>query len=115
MEKRCPECNELISGRSDKIYCNDYCRNAYNNQINKTRNNMFRNVHIRLRKNYRILEQFNPKNKSKISRKRLLDAGFSFDYITSIYKTKKGTVYYFVYNQGYLPLENDWFALVKRT
>ena len=33
MEKRrCLECNEEIIGRSDKKFCDDQCRNAYNNK-----------------------------------------------------------------------------------
>ena len=28
--------------------------------------------------------------------------------------TRKGTRYYFVYDQGYLPLENDWYMPVRR-
>jgi len=45
----------------------------------------------------------------------MMAKGFSFEYFTSIYTTKAGTVYYFVYDQGYLPLEGDFYALVKRT
>ena len=40
--------------------------------------------------------------------------GFDFNYFTSIYTTKSGTIYYFIYDQGYLPLENQYYALVKR-
>jgi hypothetical protein len=68
-----------------------------------------------LRKNWRILEQLNPKQKTKTSKSKLQDLGFDFNYFTSIYTTKAGTVYYFVYNQGYLPLEDHYYALVKRT
>ena len=34
--------------------------------------------------------------------------------IRSIYKTKTGNVYFYVYDQGYLALENDYFLLIKR-
>ncbi len=114
MQKSCLECGEKIVGRSDKKFCSDYCRNAYNNKLNKDNKNLVRNINNRLRKNYRILEELNPNNKSKTTKSTLLAKGFNFEYITSIYTTKKGTVYYFVYNQGYLPLENDYFALVKK-
>ena len=33
---------------------------------------------------------------------------------TNLYQTKNGHTYYFCYDQGYLPLEHDYFALVKR-
>ena len=114
MEKKCLECNEAFKGRSDKKFCSDGCRNAYNNRINKDSKNLIRNVNNRLRKNWRILEELNPNGKSKTSRSKLIEKGFDFSYITSIYTTKAGTTYYFVYNQGYLPLENEYYALVKR-
>ncbi|WP_121666906.1 hypothetical protein [Mesonia aquimarina] len=115
MQKACLECNEKIIGRIDKKFCSDYCRNAYNNRLNKDRRNIIRNTNNRLRKNYRILEDLNPKDKSKTTKDKLLSKGFNFDLITSFYTTKKGITYFFVYDQGYLPLENNNFALVKKT
>lgn len=114
MSKTCLECGEKLVGRTDKKFCSDYCRNAYNNNVNKDSKNLIRNVNNRLRKNYRILEDLNPEQKTKVSRSKLIEKGFDFTYFTSIYTTKAGTVYYFVYDQGYLPIEGDYYALVKR-
>ncbi|WP_026837239.1 hypothetical protein [Gillisia sp. JM1] len=114
MQKACPECGEKIVGRIDKKFCSDYCRNAYNNKINKDSTNLVRNVNNLLRKNYRILQELNPTDKTKTTKSKLLAKGFNFEYFTSIYTTKTGTVYYFVYDLGYLPLESDYYALVKR-
>jgi len=114
MQKQCLECGEKIVGRIDKKFCSDGCRNAYNNRINKDSKNLIRNVNNRLRKNYRILEELNPDQKTKTTRSKLIEKGFDFNYITTVYTTRSGKVYYFVYNQGYLPLEDDYYALVKR-
>ncbi|WP_034893484.1 hypothetical protein [Gillisia sp. Hel_I_29] len=114
MQKTCLECGEKIVGRADKKFCSDYCRNAYNNNINKDSTNLIRNVNNSLRKNYRILLDLNPTDKTMTSKSKLLAKGFNFEYFTSIYTTKTGNVYYFVYDQGYLPLEGDLYALVKR-
>ncbi|MDT0685337.1 hypothetical protein [Autumnicola psychrophila] len=114
MQKSCLECGEKLVGREDKKFCSDYCRNAYHNKMNKESSNLVRNTNNQLRRNYRILQELNPENKIKTSKSKLLAKGFSFEYITGIYTTKTGTVYYFVYDQGYLPLENDFYALVKR-
>ncbi len=114
MDRQCLECREKIVGRIDKKFCSDACRNAYNNRVNKDSKNLIRNTNNRLRKNYRILEAVNPAQKTTISRAKLIEAGFDFNYFTSIYTTKAGKVYYFVYDQGYLPLEGDYYALVKR-
>lgn len=74
-----------------------------------------RNVNNLLRKNRKILEHFIPpeETKSKATRKRMEEKGFCFTYHTHTYTTKIGTVYYFCYEYGYLPLENDYFMLVK--
>ena len=114
MEKSCLECAEKIVGREDKKFCSDSCRNAYNNKINKDSNNYMRNVNNRLRKNYRILCELNKEGKSKTTREKLLSKGFDFDYFTNILSTKTGNSYRFVYDQGYLVLENDFYMLVKK-
>lgn len=114
MSKNCLECNEKIVGREDKKFCSDGCRNAYNNKINKDSNNYMRNVNNKLRKNYRILIEANTEGKSKITKTKLLSKGFDFDYFTNILNTNTGNTYYFVYDQGYRFLENDFYMLVKK-
>ncbi|MDT0649396.1 hypothetical protein [Autumnicola edwardsiae] len=114
MQKACLECGEKLVGREDKKFCSDYCRNAHHNKANKDSTKLVRNTNNQLRRNYRILQDLNPENKTKTSKSKLLARGFNFEFFTSIYTTKAGTVYYFVYDQGYLPLENDFYALVKR-
>ena len=115
LKKKCLDCGSEIKGRADKKFCSDYCRNAYHNQANKDSNNLIRNTNNRLRKNYRILDSFTLKDgKTTTPKAKLLDKGFDFDFITSLYTTKKGTVYFFVYDLGYLPLDNDFYMIVKR-
>jgi hypothetical protein len=113
MDKRCPECGDKIIGRSDKKYCSDACRNAHNNALNKDSKNLVRNINNRLRKNHRILEALNQRDKTKVKKTTLEKHGFNFLFFTQQYVTKTGTVYYYVYDQGYLPLEGDWYLLVK--
>lgn len=113
-KKKCLECNEPIIGRVDKKFCNDMCRNAYNNKINSDSTNLVRNINNILRRNRRILEELNPENKTKVHRDKLVDKGFDFKYFTNVLKTQKGSVYYFCYEYGYLPLENNWYFLVKQ-
>jgi hypothetical protein len=73
-----------------------------------------RNINNTLRRNYRILSELNTEGKSKTSRTKLLSKGFDFEFFTNQLQTKTGNTYYFVYNQGYLHLENDFFMLVKK-
>ena len=112
--KSCIECGDQFNGREDKKFCSDGCRNAYNNKINKDSTNYMRNINNKLRKNYRILEELNVEGKTKVSRAKLIAKGFDFEFFTNILNTKTGNTYYFLYEQGYMPLENDFFILVKK-
>lgn len=114
MSKTCLECGDKIIGREDKKFCNDACRNTYNNKINKDTTNLMRNIHNQLRKNYRILTETNTEGKTTINKSRLLSLGFDFTLFTSIYTTKTNNIYYFVYDQGYRLLDNDWYVLVQK-
>lgn len=114
MAKKCLECGSPITGREDKKYCSDQCRNTYNNKRNKVNRNLVRNTNNRLGRNYRILNELNKKGKTKVNRSKLLAENFDFNLFTSIYTTKTGNTYYYVYDQGYLVLEDDWFLLIKR-
>ncbi|MGB1451137.1 MAG: hypothetical protein ACPG7E_05430, partial [Marinirhabdus sp.] len=80
MEKTCPECGDKIIGRSDKKFCSDACRNTHNNKLNKDGKNLVRNINNRLRKNYRILEMLNTKQKTKVKKNTLLKHGFTFSF-----------------------------------
>ena len=114
MSKVCLECGEKIVGREDKKFCSDGCRNAYNNKINKDSTNYMRNINNKLRKNYRILSDLNAEGKSKTTKTKLLSKGFDFDFFTNILNTGTGNTYYFVYDQGYRYLDNDFYMLVKK-
>ena len=48
--KKCLECGDKVVGRIDKKFCSDYCRNAFNNKVDKESKNLIRNTNNRLRK-----------------------------------------------------------------
>ena len=110
----CEECKTEMEGRVDKRFCSDYCRNSYNNKLNRDSNKYIRNINNTLRKNRRILENMCPGDKGIAHKDELLFSGFNFDYYTNTYTTKAGTCYYFCYDYGYLSLEDEKFAIVKR-
>lgn len=112
----CLDCKKPVKGRTDKKFCNDYCRNNFNNLLKSNTNNLMRNINNALGKNRRILESFfkGDEEMAKTTQEKLLEKGFLFKYITHTYTNKKDNVYFFVYDLGYLPLENDWYLLVKR-
>jgi len=112
--RKCLECEQELKGRSDQKFCSDYCRNAYNNRLNHDANKQVQRINSILRKNRRILEQLNPKGKATVDEMALAELGFNFHYFTNTYETKKGSVYFFVYDYGYLPIENKQYFLVKK-
>jgi hypothetical protein len=113
-ERTCLDCGAPLHGRADKKFCNDLCRNNYNNQLNSTSYNLVRNINNILKRNRRILEELNPTGKTKTTLKKLTAKGFDFEYHTRSYHTQNGKTYHFCYEYGYLPLDGDEFLLVKR-
>lgn len=114
-KKECLACGKVLHGRADKKFCNDYCRNAYNNNLKSATSSVVRNINNILLKNRRILETvLGQEEMQKISKEKLLQLGFQLKYLTHTYTNKKGNVYSFCYEYGYLPLEHDWFLVVKR-
>ncbi len=114
MDKTCLDCGTLIKGRADKKFCDDQCRSNYNNRLKSDGEGPLKSINVALKKNRSILEKLNPDGKAKTTRTKLTQAGFNFNFITSIYETQKGQIYKFCYEYGYLALENDWFLLVKK-
>lgn len=116
LTKHCIVCSKQVRGRTDKKFCDDYCRNNYNNHLKAESNNLVRNINHALGKNRRILESLFNKGEriAKTTVGELLHNGFHFKYFTHQYTNKKGNSYFFCYDYGYLPLDNDWYLIVKR-
>ncbi|MFT3682357.1 MAG: hypothetical protein QM791_19030 [Ferruginibacter sp.] len=116
--KPCLDCGKPLRGRADKKFCNDYCRNNYNNRQKAKGNHSsyVRNINNALLKNRKILEAILPATDetAKANKDKLQRQGFQFKYITHIYTTQTGKTYFYCYDYGYLPLENDWYLIVKR-
>lgn len=116
INKQCLSCGKVLKGRADKKFCDDYCRNSYNNRQNSDENNLVRNINYILRKNRRLLADILSEGEEmkKVNRQKLADEGFNFKYFTHQYQNKKEQTYLFVYEYGYLPLDKDWLLIVKR-
>lgn len=115
MELRtCKECEQKLNGRKDQKFCSDYCRNSFNNRQNEDATAYVRRINNILRKNRRILAALNPKGKITLDGITLAEEGFNFHYFTNIYKTQKGSQYFFCYDQGYIKMDNDQYMLVQK-
>jgi hypothetical protein len=113
-ERACLQCGNKLFGRRDQKFCSDQCRVEHYNMLNRDVSKFMTNINNLLRKNRRILEKLNPSGKAKVTKAQLLDEGFNFHYFTNEYVTKVGKVYKFIYEQGYVELEDDTYALVQK-
>jgi predicted nucleic acid-binding Zn ribbon protein len=112
-QRKCLDCGEPLRGRADQKFCNDSCRNSYNNKKLSGSTNYMRKINRILKKNHAILEENNPTDKSTTFKSTLEKQGFDFRFYTNTYTTKTGRIYYFCYDQGYCEVENSKLILVK--
>ena len=80
----CQDCGEKLVGRSDKKYCNDYCRNNFNNKQNAFRYEHMKYVNRILKSNWRILQTLYKEGNLKSTEDILTGLGFKFECITGI-------------------------------
>lgn len=107
-KKQCLFCNKKISGRTDKKFCNDYCRNVYNNQVNGFSNNTIRNINNIMGKNRRILNAYVKDGEmARIKKDEIVSEGFRFKYFTNIQETKTGATLFCCYDVGYICLDEE--------
>ena len=113
--KVCLSCSKKINGRADKKYCDDFCRNSYNNHLKGQINNVIRNVNNALLKNRRILESLLPPNEEMkmVGQDRLIRRGFRLKHHTHLFKNHKGQTYFFCYDYGYLITDKEGVLIVK--
>ena len=110
--KKCPYCNKVISGRADKVFCDDKCRNNFYYFVNNEQKKFIRNINKTLLKNRGILRSINSSGRTSIPKSYLEELGFDFNCFTSIHKTKKGRPYYLVYDQAYSLDDDETVSLV---
>jgi predicted nucleic acid-binding Zn ribbon protein len=116
--KNCLACEKPIKGRTDKKFCDDSCRNNYNNRLNSDATLLVRNINNILRKNRRILEELLSGFEKKvlvIDRQKLVEKGYQFEYFTEHFNTKEHEQYYYCYDYGYRPLQDEKLLVVKDT
>ena len=96
----CLACGKSLHGRSDKKFCDSYCRNGYNNQHKKKDEKYIQHVNSVIRRNRRILKTLCPQGKAVV-RKELLDSlGYRYGIFSGVYRYN-GTTYYLCYDYGF--------------
>ncbi len=117
LEKRyCQCCSQILHGRLDKKFCDDGCRNTFNNHQNSTQNKEMRIINSILKKNRVILLAKLPEGRKqlKISKDQLLLAGFNFNYMTHQSALPSGLLAQFCYELGWVALEKNSCLIVHQ-
>lgn len=102
----CISCGKKVEGRSDKIYCDAYCKSNYHYQKRKDKDHatFFKKVDLQLKTNRKILKHFSVDGYSAVRRQLLFDKGFDPNFFTHYWKNKKEDVYLFCYDIGFLAI-----------
>lgn len=113
--RTCIQCGARITGRMDKKFCGDRCRNHYHNGIKNGMHLRIRQVNRILSHNRQVMQEIlpQPRQKATVPRSRLLAAGFDFQYHTHTQLSPSGHYYVFCYEYGYLPVEDEAVMLVR--
>ncbi len=90
MDKLCLTCNSKFTGRSDKKFCNDACKNEYHNQVNSVKKPFEKLQLSAARKNHGILSKLETLGKEKIALEELELYGFDFEGFTGVRILDKG-------------------------
>jgi len=107
MNAVCPYCKTEITGRSDKKYCSIHCKSAYQYQKRKSDEELYYKIDKQLKTNRKLLKAYNKSGMSTIRQEKLISEGFDPTYFTHYWKNKKGQVYLFCYEYGFLALKGN--------
>lgn len=108
IHKECFHCSKQLKGRTDKKFCDSHCKSAYQYKKEKESPERFYNkVDNQLKLNRKILKEYNKGGKVTIRTNVLKELGFDPKFFTHYWKNKKGEVYLFVYEYGFLKKDEN--------
>jgi hypothetical protein len=115
--RNCLCCGKNIRGRSDKKFCNDNCRNQFNNKVRESEGYHLRNINRILRRNRKILKDLLPQDTERITitRSRLEYLQFHFSFYTHSQTNKTGHTFLFCYEFGYLTISPNRIIVIRRS
>lgn len=116
MSRNCKICKKVIYGRSDKIYCSDYCKNYYHKHLRYAAKKAAIEINEFLQRNYSILLEILGKNKSqtKVYRNILENKKFRFNYHTHIYVNSRNKTFHYVYDLAWMVFSDDEVLIVRK-
>lgn len=110
--RTCVMCQGPLIGRSDKVFCDIKCKNAYHIEARKTKRTAASRTNAILAKNYIILAGLmaDGSQRAVISRLALADIGFNFQYITEV-NHDNGVFRFGIYDISWKFVQNDAIAI----
>lgn len=104
--KKCPICSAVVKGRIDKIFCSTKCKSIDQYEKRQETETFYLTVEKQLRTNRKILKKYNKSGFTTIRKSKLISEGFNPKFFTHYWKNKKGDVYLFIYEYGFLNLQD---------
>jgi hypothetical protein len=101
LSRHCQDCGSIISGRTDKKFCDDACRTSYNNRRRQEESAGVRRTDAILRRNRKILQFYaESRAEARLCREHLLASGFRPDFVTRIAADPAGGLIRYYYEFG---------------
>jgi len=105
--KTCPVCDAVVKGRSDKKFCSKKCKSIHQYENREKTEGFYLKVNQHLRINRKLLKKYNRSGYTTIRKQELVAEGFNPNFFTHYWKNRKGEVYLFVYEYGFLSIRNN--------
>ena len=103
--KECPVCKGEVKGRRDKVFCSAVCKSTYHYEEKVENEAFYFEVDKQLKVNRKLLKKYNVEGYTTVRKSDLEKEGFNSHYFTHYWKNKEGKVYLFVYDHGFLEIE----------
>ncbi|MDA8595598.1 MAG: hypothetical protein ACPGR7_06355 [Flavobacteriaceae bacterium] len=114
MKRGCAECGHKLVGRTDKKFCNDYCRNAFNNKRYRKEHHVKRQIQGVLNLNYGILKGICEQEAvTESSVQDLRSKGYQMQFFTNLSLTGEGEVLRQCFDMGLLTKENGQLYVIN--
>jgi len=106
--RSCLSCFEPLTGRIDKIYCDEHCKSSYQyKQIKEDKASLHFKINRQLRRNKKILKDHNKAGKATVRASELHKLGFNPRIFTHYWKAKNGNTYLFVFEYGWQEIKDN--------
>jgi uncharacterized Zn finger protein (UPF0148 family) len=104
----CANCKKVLEGRTGKRFCDPYCKSNFHYLKNKEKEqSVFKHIDQALKRNRRILKDFNKAGKATVREEILIGEGFNPKFFTHYWRNSKGQAYLFCYEFGFMKITEN--------